>query len=263
MKEKCDIGIFGGSGFYSFFENAKEIKVETPYGSPSDKITIGEIKGKKAAFLPRHGKDHTILPHMINYRANLWAFKELGIKKIIAPAASGSLQKIIKPGEFVICDQFVDRTKNRKDTFINGPVATHISAADPYCPTLRDFAVKTAEKLNIPHHHMGTMVIIEGPRFSTRAESKWFTQMGWDVVNMTGYPEAILARELEICYVNISLITDYDVGLEGMAPVSAQEVVKTFKDNNEKVKQLILKMIEELPTGHDCSCQSALENASL
>lgn len=263
MNQTCDIGIFGGSGFYSFFQNAKEIKAETPFGSPSDKITIGEIKGKRCAFLPRHGKDHTILPHNINYRANLWAFKELGIKKIIAPAASGSLQKHVKPGEFVICDQFVDRTKARPDTFFNGPIATHISAADPYCPTLRSYAAQTAEKLKIPYHDKGTMIIIEGPRFSTRSESRWFTQMGWEVVNMTGYPEAILARELAMCYVNISLITDYDVGLTSMEPVSAQEVVKTFKENNEKVKRIILQMIEDIPPSYKCSCQSALENASL
>lgn len=263
MTEKCDIGIFGGSGFYSLLENAKEIKMETPFGAPSDLIAIAEVKGKKVAFLPRHGKNHSALPRQINYRANIWAFKELGVKRIIAPAASGSLQKSVKPGEFVICDQFVDRTKCRKDTFYNGPVATHISAADPYCPTLRDYAIRCAEKLNIPLHHKGTMVIIEGPRFSTRAESMWFTNMGWDVVNMTGYPEVILARELEMCYVNISLITDYDVGLEGMIPVSAQEVVKIFKENNEKVKQLIMRLIEILPDDFTCSCESALEGARL
>ncbi|MFH1453597.1 MAG: S-methyl-5'-thioadenosine phosphorylase [Armatimonadota bacterium] len=261
MTEKCDIGIFGGSGFYSLLTDVKEIDVETPFGRPSDKIAVAKIKDKTVAFLPRHGKGHNFLPHMINYRANIWAFKELGIKRIIAPAASGSLQKDIKPGEFVICDQFIDRTKNRKDTFYEGPPATHISAADPYCPALRDQASKTADTLGIPHHKKGTMVVIQGPRFSTRAESKWFAQMGWEVVNMTGYPEAILAREAEICYANISLITDYDVGLEGMPPVTAQEVLEIFKENNEKVKELLLKLIEDMPQEIECSCHKALAGA--
>lgn len=279
------IGIFGGSGFYSLLEKTEIIKTETPYGNTSDDITIGRIGNKKVAFLPRHGKSHSIAPHKIPYRANIWAMKELGVKRIIGPCAAGSLMPEVKPGDFVICDQFIDRTSGRIDTFYDGPKVTHISSADPYCSQLRDFAHKACVKLNIPVHPDGTMVIIQGPRFSTRAESKWFSSIGCSVINMTGYPECILARELEICYVNISLITDYDAGMAGLPsidspaftggalhnfrsaqiikPVSTEEVIQVFKENNEKIKKVIFKMIETMPEERNCSCQGALKGASL
>ncbi|HHV78653.1 MAG TPA: S-methyl-5'-thioadenosine phosphorylase [Firmicutes bacterium] len=266
MKHQAEIGVFGGSGFYSFLEGTYEIKVDTPYGAPSDKIVLAEIAGKKVAFLPRHGKEHQYPPHMINYRANLWAMKELQVKRIIAPCAAGSLQPHVKPGDFVICDQFVDRTSGRKDTFYDGPVTTHISTADPYCPELRKLAADTCAKLGLRVHPRGTVVVVQGPRFSTRAESRWFSSMGWEVINMTQYPEVVLARELGMCYVNISLITDYDVGLEGrpdIAPVSHGEVIKVFQANLEKLRTLLVEMIRDIPEKCSAGCEHHLEAARL
>ena len=261
---KAEIGILGGSGFYAFLEKSKEIEVKTPYGRPSSKVAMGEIAGRKVAFLPRHGKKHQYPPHMIPYRANIYALKKLGVKRILAPATVGSLQGEIKPGDFVICDQFVDRTRGRKDTFYDGPRTTHISSADPYCPELRKLAIESARELNIPVHEKGTVVVIQGPRFSTKAESKWFTDMGWHVIVMTQYPEVVLARELEICYLNISLVTDYDVGLVvggEVEPVSAEEVLRVFRANNEQVKKLLFRLIEKIPDSRTCLCKEALEEA--
>jgi 5'-methylthioadenosine phosphorylase len=261
--ERADIGVFGGSGFYSLIENAREVTVETPYGAPSDRLAVGEIAGKKVAFLPRHGKAHQYPPQAINYRANVWAMKELGVSRIIGPTACGSLRADVKPGEMVVADQVVDRTTGRKDTFYDGPITTHISFADPYCPQMRPIAVAQLRALGITTHETGTIVVIQGPRFSTRAESKWFQSAGWEVINMTQYPECYLARELEICYVNISLITDYDVGLEGqdIEPVSHEAVMKIFASNNERVKQAIFKIIEATPSERSCGCGSALQGA--
>jgi 5'-methylthioadenosine phosphorylase len=263
-KTRAEIGVFGGSGFYSFLEGTTEIEIKTPYGDPSDKIVMGEVGGKKVAFLPRHGKTHDLPPHMINFRANVYAMKELGVKYIFGPCASGSLQPHIKPGQFVICDQFVDRTKGRNDTFFDGPRTVHITMAQPYCPDLRKIVIETAKELDIDHHPRGTVVVIQGPRFSTVAESKWFASQEWEVINMTQYPESYLAREQEICYVNISLITDYDVGLVGhpdVAPVNMEEVVKVFNENNEKLKNLLFKAIEKIPEGRQCICSRALKDA--
>jgi 5'-methylthioadenosine phosphorylase len=190
--------------------------------------------------------------------------KALGVKFIIAPNACGSLKKEVKPGSMVVCDQLVDRTAGRKDTFFDGPITTHVSFADPYCPTLRPIAIDALRSLDIETHERGTVVVIQGPRFSTRSESKWFQSQGWEVINMTQYPEAYLARELEICFVNISLITDYDVGLEGqhgIEPVSHAEVMKIFASNNERVKNAIFKIIENVPAERTCSCGSALSGA--
>lgn len=263
-QERADIGVFGGSGFYSLIGNAREVAIETPYGAPSDKLAIGEIAGKKVAFLPRHGKDHRFPPQMINYRANLYAMKMLGVKRIIAPTACGSLKHSVKPGSMVVADQVVDRTTGRKDTFYDGPITTHVSFADPYCPTMRPIAVDALKSLDIETHETGTIVVIQGPRFSTRAESKWFSGLGWEVINMTQYPECYLARELEICYVNISLITDYDVGLEGqhgIKPVSHHEVIEVFNKNNARVKEAIYQIIEKVDANAACSCHTALQGA--
>src|SRR3984957_3425392 len=262
--ERAEIGVYGGSGFYSLIENPREVWVETPYGMPSDKIALGEIAGKKVAFLPRHGKDHRYPPQAINYRANAFAMKMLGVTRIIGPTACGSLQKAVRPGSMVVADQIVDRTTGRKDTFYDGPVTTHVSFADPYCPQLRPLAIDALRSLDIETHETGTIVVIQGPRFSTRAESKWFSSLGWEVINMTNYPESYLARELEMCYVNISLITDYDVGLEGQGaikPVSHAEVLEVFAGNNERVRQGIFKIIEMLPKERTCPCGSALAGA--
>ncbi len=258
----AEIGIFGGSGFYSLLEGVKEIAVETPYGAPSDKIAIAEIAGKRVAFLPRHGKQHQHPPHMINYRANLWAMKEIGVKQIIGPCAAGSLQPHIKPGEFVVVDQFVNRTWGRKDTFFDGPITRHLSPAEPYCPRMRKIAVASAKKLGITVHETGTVVVIQGPRFSTKAESREFSKNGWEVINMTQYPEGWLARELGICYVNIALITDYDVGLEGnpeIKPVTHEEVLRVFNSNNDKLRNLLFAMIEGLTDNEECSCGEHLK----
>lgn len=264
MERRAEIAVIGGTGFYRFLEDVTETKVYTPFGAPSDLISIGTIGGRKVAFLPRHGRHHQFPPHMVNYRANLWALKELGVTRVIGPCAAGSLQPEIKPGDFVFCDQFVDRTSGRKDTFYDGPQAVHISAADPYCPEMRKVGIETARKLGLPYHPEGTMVVIQGPRFSTRAESRWFSSMGWKVINMTGYPEVVLAKELGMCYLNISLITDYDVGLEGRSdikPVTADEVVKVFNEHNELLKKLIATIIENLPEERHCSCEEDLRRA--
>lgn len=262
--ERADIGVFGGSGFYSLIENAREVAIETPYGAPSDKLALGEIAGKRVAFLPRHGKDHRFPPHMINYRANLWAMKALGVQRIVAPTACGSLTPDVKPGSMVVADQVVDRTSGRTDTFYDGPITTHVSFADPYCPTMRPVAIEALRSLGIDTHERGTIVVIQGPRFSTRAESRWFSGLGWEVINMTQYPESYLARELEMCYVNISLITDYDVGLEGVGgiePVSHHEVIEVFNSNNARVRDAIYRIVENLDPGADCKCKHALEGA--
>jgi len=264
FKAKADVGVFGGSGFYSFLKSRELVDIDTPYGKPSDKIVIGDLGGARVAFLPRHGASHSIPPHKINYRANVYAMKELGVKQLFSPCAAGSLQPDVVPGDFVICDQFVDRTNSRIDTFYDGPHTTHISTADPYCPDLRNIVIKAAGELGIKHHKNGTVVVIQGPRFSTRAESRWYSSQGWEVINMTQYPEVTLARELEICFVNISLITDYDAGLEGnssIKPVTTGDVVKIFKDNNEKIRKLLFKAIPEVSSKRKCICSSALKGS--
>src|SRR6476659_1257075 len=233
---QAEIGIFGGSGFYSFLENVEEVEVDTPYGKPSAPFVVGEIEDKRVAFLPRHGPKHELPPHCIPYRANVWAMRELGVLRIIGPNASGALKAELELGEFVVCDQFVDRTSGRADTFYDGPETTHVSAADPYCPDLRTLLVETARELGIPVRDGGTVVVVQGPRFSTRAESRWFQDAGWDVINMTAYPEGYLARELELCYANVSMVTDHDVGVETGEAVSTETVLRVFAENNERLR---------------------------
>ncbi|HLY65423.1 MAG TPA: S-methyl-5'-thioadenosine phosphorylase [Chloroflexota bacterium] len=265
-KATAEIGIFGGSGFYSFLEDTQEVRVETPYGPPSDKFTIGEIAGRKVAFLPRHGREHQIPAHMVNYRANIYAMRELGVTRILGPCAVGSLQPNVPRESFVICDQFVDRTYGRKDTFYDGPVTTHISTADPYCPELRRIMYDTCRDRSIEVRAEGTVVVIQGPRFSTRSESKWFSSQGWEVINMTQYPEVTLARELEMCYVNVSLVTDYDVGIEGqmdLPPVTAGEIIRILNANNARLKDVIFDVVPKIPTERTCPCATALTYARL
>ncbi len=226
MSGTAQVGVFGGSGFYRLLDDVRAA---------------------------------------INYRANLWALKDLGVTRVIAPTAAGSLQPHVRPGDFVVCDQFVDRTWGRDDTFHpGGPTVAHVSAADPYCPVLRELAISHGGEMGVTMHERGTVVVIQGPRFSSRAESRWFSSMGWEVINMTQYPEVILARELELCYVNISLITDYDVGLEGMPHVSAvsvAEVEKVLTSNNDRVRRLILGLIPRLPSERSCPCATAMRGA--
>ena len=215
------------------------------------------------AFLPRHGKKHQHPPHRVPYRANVWAMKELGVQWIAGPCAAGSLQPHVKPGDFVVCDQLVDRTWGREDTFYDGPETTHVSFADPYCPTMREVAIRLGGEEGLSLHDRGTVVVVQGPRFSTRSESDFYQSQGWQVVNMTQYPEAILARELEMCFLNISLITDYDVGVEGadVGPVSHDLVIKVFQENLGKLRDLLYRVVPALPAERDCPCASALEGA--
>lgn len=261
-KKQADIGIFGGSGLYKFLDNVKEVTIETPYGAPSDMVFIGEHAGKTVAFLPRHDRYHRIPPHKINYRANVWAFKELGISTVICPCAAGSLQKEYKPGDFAIADQWVDRTKNREDTFFDGPIATHVSPAEPYTAELRELAIAAAKENNIPVHEKGTVVVINGPRFSSKAESEWFHKMGWEIINMTQYPEAHLVKEAGMACVNISLITDYDSGVHtGTEPVSHAEVIKVFGQNIENLRKLLFTLIEKIPVDEFYGADRVLETS--
>ncbi len=244
----AEIGVFGGSGFYSLLEGVREVKVDTPYGPPSDSLFLAEVNGRKVAFLPRHGRHHTLPPHMINYRANVWAMRSAGCRCIISPCAAGSLQEHVAPGDFVVCDQYVDRTNSRRDTFYDGPIVAHVSAANPYHPLLRQLAVDSIRENGINCHDRGTVVVIQGPRFSTTAESKWFNQAGWEVINMTQYPEAYLCLELGMGVVNISLITDYDSGVHaGTEAVKATDVLEVFKSNSEKIKKVVLDLIGRIP----------------
>jgi 5'-methylthioadenosine phosphorylase len=261
VTENAEIGIIGGTGVYDQenFEDIKEIKVFTPFGETSDLISVGVYKNVKVAFIPRHGKNHTIPPHRVNYRANVWALKQLGVKRIIASAAVGSLREDYGPGTFVIPDQFIDRTKKRLDTFYEGGQVCHISAADPFCEQLRLFFIETAQKIGLDVKKSGTYVCIEGPRFSTRAESRLFQMWKADVVGMTLYPECVLAREAELCYVSISIVTDYDVWAE--SPVSTKEVIEKARESNEKLKKLILEALPQMPKTRDCCCGSALKDA--
>jgi len=270
---QAQIGVFGGSGFYNLLTKGKEYEIKTPYGKPSDKIFVGEFEGKKVAFLPRHGKKHQLPPHKIPYRANLYAFKMLGINTVLAPIAAGSLQTRIKPGDFVFCDQFVNKTYGRQDTYFEGgktknkfsrAKVAHISSADPYCFDLRTFALKAAKDLKIKVHEKGTVVVINGPRFASKSESQYYQRQNWDVINMTQYPECILARELEMCYLGIALVTDYDAGLigqKGVKSVNIEEVIKVFNNNNERVKKLIFEIIKRLPDIRVCGCHNSLKEA--
>jgi 5'-methylthioadenosine phosphorylase len=260
---QAEVGVFGGSGFYSFLEDVEEVEVETPYGKPSAPIAIGEVGGTRVAFLPRHGREHELPPAQIPYRANVWAMRELGVRRLIGPNASGALKAELELGEFVVCDQFVDRTWGRGDTFYEGPETTHVSAADPYCPDLRGILVETARELGIKARDGGTVVVIQGPRFSTRAESRWFQDAGWDVINMTAYPEGYLARELELCYANISMVTDHDVGVEGAAPVSHADVVRVFGENNERLRELLFAAIPKIGPQPQDVCATALAGARI
>lgn len=263
-KPHADIGIIGGTGVYdmSLFRNPKEVKIGTPFGAPSDFITIGELGGKTVAFLPRHGKGHKIPPHNLPSRANIWAMKELGVTRILAPSAVGSLREEIGPGDIVLPDQFIDRTKSRPSTFYEGGQVCHISTADPFCNELRSILSSEALSLGLKLHPKGTYVCIEGPRFSTRAESNMFRQWGADIVGMTLFPEAVLAREAEICYATIAMSTDYDCWKAHS--VSNKEVIETMKANVDKVRHLLQKVIPKIPEKRaSCRCGSALEGAMM
>ena len=254
--QRADVGVFGGSGLSTFLDDVEEVTIDTPYGATSAPLTIGDVGGRRVAFLPRHGRKHELPPHRIPYRANVWAMRELGVRAIVGPGAAGSLQAHVHPGELVVVDQLVDRTWGRPDTFFDGPEVRHVSFADPYDAAMRSALVKAARRLELRVHDGGTMVVVQGPRFSTRAESRWFTSMGWEVVNMTGHPEAVLAAEDRSFYSNpgfdaaVALITDYDVGLEGAAgvePVTQEMVFAFFEGNIARVRALLFEAIPSLP----------------
>lgn len=259
---KAEIGIVGGTGIYSegMLKNVKAAKVRTPYGKPSSEIRIGSFGGRKIAFLFRHGDSHSIPPHKVNSQANIYALKKLGVERIIGIAAVGSLKEDMKAGDIVIPDQFIDMTKQRISTFYDGPKVAHISMADPFCEEMRDLVCKTTKNLNIRFHEKGTYLCVEGPRFSTRAESNLWRIMKADIIGMTLTPEVVLAREKEICYLSISSVTDYDCW-RGKEAVSADDVIKTMKKNTENVRKILETVIPSIPKGRVCACKKALENA--
>jgi len=258
---QAEIGIIGGSGVYdiSMLKGAEEVKVYTPYGETSDRITLGEFGGRKVAFIPRHGKGHRIPPHRVNYRANIWALKELGVTRIIAPSAVGSLQPDVVPGQIVFPDQFIDMTKKRDYTFYDGGPVAHVSMADPFCPEMRELAESEGRRISLDLHPKGTYVCIEGPRFSTRAESALFKGWGAHVIGMTLVPEANLAREKGICYLTVAMVTDYDVWAE--RPVTALEVVETLAKNVESVQRLLTALVPALPKERSCGCGDSLKDS--
>ncbi len=266
-KVKADVGVIGGSGLYDpgILENTIEVKVYTPYGEPSDYIMVGSLGGKKVAFLPRHGRGHRIPPHRINYRANIWAMKMLGVKWLIGVSAVGSLREDFKPGDFVVPDQFIDMTKNRIYSFFDGPVVAHVSMADPFCKALSKRLVNSCIECGVKVHAGGTYICIEGPRFSTRAESRvWREVFKADIIGMTLVPEVNLACEAELCYAVLAMITDYDVWAE--KPVTAEEVARVMRENVEKAKKVLYNLIPKLPSEPEegeCSCCKCLEEGML
>ncbi|HEU5307878.1 MAG TPA: S-methyl-5'-thioadenosine phosphorylase [Acidimicrobiia bacterium] len=249
----ADIGVFGGSGFYTFLDDAETVRVETPWGAPSAPVTVARVAGVDVAFLPRHGVHHELPAHRVDYRANVAAMRALGVRAVLAPFAAGSLRPDLRPGDLVVVDQLVDRTQGREDTyhdhFADGP--EHVSLADPYDHDLRQVLLRAARTEGATAHDGGTVVVINGPRFSTRAESRWFARMGWDLVNMTQYPEAALAREAGIAYAGLALVTDYDTGLigdDGVAPVTQDQVFAMFEANLERLRRVLVRAASVLAT---------------
>lgn len=262
MPPAADVGIFGGSGFSTLLDGAETVEVETPYGAPSAPVSIVEVGGQRVAFLPRHGARHELPPHRIPYRANLWAMRELGVRRIVGPCASGALRPDLRLGEFVVCDQFVDRTSGRADTFYDGPETTHVSAADPLLPRAAEAPPRRrgrARRVGPGRRHgrgdPGPAVL------ATRAESRWFRELGGDVVNMTAYPEGHLARELELCYATIAMVTDYDAGADGHEPVTADQVLEVFRENNERLRELLLAVVPRIGPQPEDVCSTALRGA--
>ncbi|GAA5067338.1 S-methyl-5'-thioadenosine phosphorylase [Nocardia callitridis] len=255
-RSRAALAVIGGSGFYDFFDNqATEIEPTTPYGAPSAPIAVGEVAGRPVAFLPRHGKGHEFSPHTVPYLANMWALRSLGVRRIFAPCAVGSLRTDWGPGTIAVPDQLVDRTSGRAHTYFDGG-GIHVSFADPYCDELRSTVLESDAPGDLPVRAGGTMVVVEGPRFSTRAESRWFAAQGWDLVNMTGHPEAVLARELEMCYAAVALVTDLDAGVEHGDGVHATDVFAEFKRNLGPFKDLIRRSITAVEGTESCDrCQ--------
>ncbi|MFJ4964341.1 S-methyl-5'-thioadenosine phosphorylase [Streptomyces sp. NPDC088729] len=266
---RAEIGVIGGSGFYSFLEDVTEVAVDTPYGRPSDSLFLGEIGGRRVAFLPRHGRGHHLPPHRINYRANLWALRSVGVRQVLGPCAVGGLRPEFGPGTLLVPDQLVDRTKARTQTYYDGerrpdgtrPNVVHLGFADPYCAEGRTAALDAARGRGWEPVDGGTLVVVEGPRFSTRAESRWHASMGWSVVGMTGHPEAVLARELGLCYTTMTLVTDLDAGAEAGEGVSHEEVLEVFAANVDRLRSVLFDAVSGLPAtaARNCACSHALD----
>jgi 5'-methylthioadenosine phosphorylase len=253
----AEIAVIGGSGFYSFLEEPETRAVETPYGAPSAPVSIGEVAGRRVAFLPRHGAGHAFPPHLINYRANLWALRSLGVRQVLAPCAVGGLRPDVAPGDVVVPDQLVDRTNGRTQSYVESG-AVHAPFADPYCARLSDALGRQPGVTS-----GGTMVVVEGPRFSTRAESQHYAARGWSLINMTGHPEAVLARELRVCYAAVALVTDMDAGVESGEGVGQEEVFTMFARNVDRLKTLLGSTIADLPDPDGCSCGSWADGLEL
>jgi 5'-methylthioadenosine phosphorylase len=253
------LGVIGGSGFYEFIADPTWVTVSTPFGEPSSPLALGRVAGRDVAFLPRHGRNHEFPPHRVNYRANIWALRSVGVRRIVAPCAVGSLQPDVGPGAVVVPDQLVDRTTSRPQTFYDEG-AVHVGFADPYCPTLRA-AVIAADPTSVDG---GTLVVVEGPRFSTRAESQWYAAQGWSLVGMTGHPEAVLARELALCYAAVALVTDRDAGVSSVEAVTHAEVLAEFARNIDRLRLQLETVLSDLPDPQNgCRCSSALDGLAL
>src|ERR1700730_9008279 len=264
MTNQASIGVIGGSGFYEFVEPVDEVTVETPFGLPSDRIVVSDVMVRRVALGPRHGAHHRCPPHRIPYRANLWALRSLGVRQILAPTAVGSLTAAHGPGTLIIPDQLVDRTSGRAQTFYDEIQAVHVPFADPYCPVGRAQAIAAARASGWDLADSGTLVVIEGPRFSTRAESLWFAAQGWTLVGMTGHPEAVLARELALCYVPLALVTDTDAGVEEGDGVTQAEVFEVFAANIKRLRNLVARIIADLPAERDDDlCAHAVDGLPL
>ena len=259
---RVTVAVIGGSGLYALLDGAQEHVLDTPYGAPSDPVTVATVAGRRVAFLPRHGRDHRFPPHRIPYRANLWALRALGARQVVAPCAVGGLRPELGPGTFVVPDQLIDRTSGRIQTYYDG-AAVHLNFADPYCPVGRRTVLDRAAEQGMSLTDGGAMVVVEGPRFSTRAESRWYTAMGGAVINMTGHPEAVLARELGLCYTAIALVTDLDAGVDGDHGVTQDEVFRVFGENTERLRGLLLDVVAALPAERDCPCTHALDGLTL
>jgi 5'-methylthioadenosine phosphorylase len=253
------VAVIGGSGFYEFLENPTSVAVPTPYGDPSAPIAVGEVAGRTVAFLPRHGPGHELPPHRINYRANMWALRSLGVRRVLAPCAVGGLRPETQPGTLVVPDQLVDRTTSRIQTYMDAGAA-HAPFADPYCPDLRSALIDAAGDSALGE---GAMVVIEGPRFSTRAESQSYAEAGWTVVNMTGHPEAVLARELGVCYATIALVTDLDAGVSAEESVDQAQVFALFQKHVGRLKELLGRVVADLPETSHCTCADWLDDVTL
>lgn len=266
---RADLGVIGGSGFYEFLEGAERVGVDTPFGSPSDDLVVGEVEGRRVAFIARHGQGHRFQPHRVNYRANLWALRAVGVRQVLAPCAVGSLKPELGPGAVVVPDQVVDRTWGREHTVYadEGPVV-HVAFADPYCPRGRGVVVEAARSAGKEVADGGTLVVINGPRFSSKAESAWHQQAGWSVIGMTAMPEAAIARELAMCFTTIALVTDHDAGVGGAEVVTHEEVLRVFAKNVDGLKTLLRKAITQMPEPEPddsatCGCRRALDGITL